>query len=123
MQRIHGLVFAGKRGQPLEWSFGDGETSNEQHPSHAYAADGTYTVSLTAASASGSDVQVRTDYITVPEPVASLQLLSGCLLLADLSRRRAKRTSIARLRQPEASRTRGALTSRAGVVSATAEKS
>ncbi|NIP81613.1 MAG: PKD domain-containing protein, partial [Gemmatimonadetes bacterium] len=28
------------------WDFGDGATSTAQHPSHTYAAGGTYTVSL-----------------------------------------------------------------------------
>jgi uncharacterized repeat protein (TIGR01451 family) len=32
------------------WEFGDGESSTEQHPEHAYAAPGTYTVCLTAAN-------------------------------------------------------------------------
>ncbi|MFC2141004.1 PKD domain-containing protein, partial [Acidobacteriota bacterium] len=29
------------------WDFGDGNTSTQQNPSHTYAADGTYTVTLT----------------------------------------------------------------------------
>jgi agmatine deiminase len=62
-----------------EWSFGDGETSSEKNPIHSYAADGTYSVGLTTRSASGSDTIVRTDYITVPDPGASAQLLFGVL--------------------------------------------
>ena len=31
----------------FEWSFGDGESSSEQNPVHAYQKEGTYTVSLT----------------------------------------------------------------------------
>jgi PKD repeat protein len=38
------------------WDFGDGAgTSDMQNPTYTYAADGTYTVSLTATNAGGSD--------------------------------------------------------------------
>ncbi|PCH59326.1 MAG: hypothetical protein COC19_07225 [SAR86 cluster bacterium] len=33
------------------WTFGDGATSNQQHPSHTYQSPGAYDVSLTASSA------------------------------------------------------------------------
>lgn len=36
------------------WDFGDGSTSTEQNPAHAYAAPGNFTVLLTASSPSGS---------------------------------------------------------------------
>ena len=74
-----------------EWDFGDGAIANDQSPSHSYAADGTYTVSLTAASAAGRDTRVRTNYISVPEPGAALQLLAGCLGLWGLNARRGGR--------------------------------
>jgi len=45
------------------WTFGDGGASTAQHPSHTYAA-GTYTVSLTATNAYGSDGETKTNYIT-----------------------------------------------------------
>ena len=47
------------------WNFGDGGTSTAQNPSHTYTAAGTYTVSLTAANAGGSDVESKSAYITV----------------------------------------------------------
>ncbi len=50
------------------WDLGDGTTSTEQNPGHVYQAAGTYTVSLTATNAQGSDTLTRTDYITVTEP-------------------------------------------------------
>jgi PKD repeat protein len=37
------------------WDFGDGNTSTQQNPSHTYAANGTYTVCLTATNTCGSD--------------------------------------------------------------------
>ena len=54
-------------GSPLywHWDFGDGTTSTEQNPSHAYTAPGTYIVTLTVADLVGSDA--RTYYITVAE--------------------------------------------------------
>ena len=36
------------------WDFGDGETSSEQHPEHAYAAPGCYIVTLAAGGISVS---------------------------------------------------------------------
>ncbi|HSH60268.1 MAG TPA: DNRLRE domain-containing protein [Acidimicrobiales bacterium] len=44
-------------GVPTSWSwnFGDGTTSSAQHPTHAYAAPGTYTVTLTVTNALGTD--------------------------------------------------------------------
>jgi len=47
------------------WSFGDGNTSAEQNPSHIYEAAGTFNVTLTAANAGGSDTVVRVGYINV----------------------------------------------------------
>jgi len=47
------------------WTFGDGGTSAAQNPSHVYTDPGTYTVSLTASNAFGSDGETKTAYITV----------------------------------------------------------
>jgi len=47
------------------WNFGDGNTSNQQNPCHTYASDGTYSVSLTANNANGSDIITKTNYITI----------------------------------------------------------
>jgi len=50
------------------WNFGDSGTSTQQNPSHTYTSPGNYTVSLTAANASGSDGETKTNYITVAAP-------------------------------------------------------
>jgi len=57
-------------GDPTSWSwtFGDGGTATAQNPSHTYTAAGSYTVSLTATNAQGSDTATKTGYITVTEP-------------------------------------------------------
>ena len=47
------------------WSFGDGNTSTQQNPSHIYTEAGTYDVSLTAANAGGSDTEEKVGYINV----------------------------------------------------------
>ncbi len=55
-----------------QWDFGDGNTSNQQNPSHAYATAGTYTVTLIASSGTCSDTVVQTNLIIVdPAPVAA----------------------------------------------------
>ncbi|MCX6290831.1 MAG: M4 family metallopeptidase [Bacteroidetes bacterium] len=52
------------------WDFGDGDTSNIQNPSHAYAANGTYTVVLTVSNVHGTDVSTQVNYITINRPSA-----------------------------------------------------
>lgn len=58
------------QGTPTEWlwTFGDGNSSDQQNPQHVYESPGTYTVSLTAENAVGSDTTTRPDYITVTVP-------------------------------------------------------
>ena len=46
------------------WSFGDGETSTEENPTHTYTRAGNYTVSLVVTTADGSDTETKTNYIT-----------------------------------------------------------
>ena len=50
------------------WQFGDGATSTVQHPTHTYREPGTYTVTLRASNAIGSDTMVKHDIITVQIP-------------------------------------------------------
>lgn len=50
------------------WDFGDGGTSTSQNPVHNYTAPGSYTVSLTATNATGSDDEVKVAYIIVSGP-------------------------------------------------------
>jgi len=51
------------------WDFGDGNTSTQQNPSNQYNTAGTYTVTLTATNADGSDIETKTAYIVVSDPV------------------------------------------------------
>ena len=63
------------------WSFGDGGTATSQNPSHTYTAAGSYTVSLTATNAYGSDSEVKAGYITVTEPTTG----DGTMHVADIT--------------------------------------
>ncbi|HNZ42691.1 MAG TPA: M4 family metallopeptidase [Bacteroidales bacterium] len=47
------------------WDFGDGDTSNQQNPLHAYQAEGTYTVTLTTTNNFGDSTKTLADYIVV----------------------------------------------------------
>lgn len=49
------------------WNFGDGSTSSQTHPSHAYAAAGTYTVSLTVTGPGGSSQRQKTVSVRQPQ--------------------------------------------------------
>jgi len=58
------------------WTFGDGGTATAQNPSHSYTTAGSYTVSLTATNAAGSDVETKTGYITVTTGGATWQTIT-----------------------------------------------
>ena len=54
-----------------QWNFGDGSTSTEQNPRHAFAAQGFYKVSLTAGNNAGSRVKSRTMTVMASAGTAS----------------------------------------------------
>jgi PKD repeat protein len=54
------------------WDFGDGASSTEQSPSHAYAQPGIYDVTLVVTNAGGTDTELRTGYVNVAQGVATL---------------------------------------------------
>jgi len=62
---------------PTSWSWtfegGTPATSTERNPVVVYSTPGTYTVSLTAANAAGSDSETKTDYMTVTLQYCSSQ--------------------------------------------------
>jgi PKD repeat protein len=51
------------------WTFGDGGSSTDQHPTHVYTSAGIYTVGLTASNADGSDSITLVDYVVVDAPL------------------------------------------------------
>ncbi|MDD4373952.1 MAG: PKD domain-containing protein [Bacteroidales bacterium] len=52
------------------WDFGDGNTSTEQNPQHAYATSGAYFVTLTGTSMNGCSNTDEVMLIVNPEPIA-----------------------------------------------------
>ena len=61
------------------WTFWDGSIVNAtmQNPVHTYASAGTYSVSLTATNASGSNTKTVVNYITVTTNPQTILLVSG----------------------------------------------
>lgn len=59
------------------WNFGDGKTSTEQNPTHTYAKDGNYTVTLTVTSSNDTDKYTQTCTIDNKAPTASANYKSG----------------------------------------------
>lgn len=64
------------------WNFGDGATSTQRNPSHAYAQAGVYTVRLTVSAGSYSETLVREGFITAggtapPKAAFDIQPASG----------------------------------------------
>jgi PKD repeat protein len=47
------------------WDFGDGSTSTERNPSHAYASPGAYTVTLTVTGPTGPSVEKKANLVRV----------------------------------------------------------
>lgn len=61
------------------WEFGDGITSSQANPTHTYAADGTYTVKLTAKSPCGTNVFTQSiTILTAPVAAFTANKTEGC---------------------------------------------
>ncbi|MDC0204889.1 S8 family serine peptidase, partial [Flavobacteriales bacterium] len=55
-----------------QWDFGDGNTSNQQHPTHTYQNAGTYDVSLFVSNSLGQDSILHLSVVTInfmPAPI------------------------------------------------------
>ena len=64
------------------WDFGNGNTSNLQHPITVYSSPGTYSVSLTVSNQSSNDIKYMNAYIKIfEEPQANFSIVGnnmGC---------------------------------------------
>ncbi len=65
------------------WDFGDGTTSTEENPTHTYASDGNYPVTLIATNDCGSVVyddvvEISTGNVTAPTANFSAATTTGC---------------------------------------------
>jgi PKD repeat protein len=70
-----GITFSDRStGNPTRWawSFGDGATSNDRDPVHAYAGPGTYTATLTASNATSSATASRQITVSALVPYRAL---------------------------------------------------
>ena len=62
------------------WSFGDGQTSAEQSPSHTYAGAGVFDVQLIVSGSAGADTMTVADAVTVDLPVVAAFSYSDTLI-------------------------------------------
>jgi PKD repeat protein len=60
-----------QNGGTYDWDFGDGTTSQEENPTHTYAATGTYTVVLTAYNECGTNTFTQVVTIEGSAPLVS----------------------------------------------------
>lgn len=67
------------------WDFGDGNTSNQQNPSHTYSAPGNYNVQLITHSNLGCLDTIIIPVTITPDPVADFLLPTDCGLTVNFT--------------------------------------
>lgn len=66
-------------GESYFWDFGDGSFSMSENPTHTYAMDGIYSVSLTVTNDCGSDIfEMDVEVVTTPTAEFSASATTGC---------------------------------------------
>jgi PKD repeat protein len=68
-------------GGPTSWSwnFGDGQSSTQQNPTHVYGGPGPFTVTLTAANASGSSQATQAAMVLTPNTGCTPDATTLCI--------------------------------------------
>lgn len=61
-------------GQTYSWSFGDGNSSTQQNPSHVFNSEGSFTILLEVTSAAGCIQNTSAEVMTITAPVADFEL-------------------------------------------------
>ncbi|MFN0275026.1 MAG: PKD domain-containing protein [Chitinophagales bacterium] len=70
--------------ESFEWDFGDGYTSSEAEPIHAYISAGEYTVSVIITNTNGCSGEVIIDgYTLVPGPYGNISISDDSLCIGD----------------------------------------
>jgi len=67
-----------------QWDFGDGATSAQPSPTHTYAADGSYSASLTVTTDNGCTNTVSVPVTVFPVPVSQFAMSSVCTGIATV---------------------------------------
>lgn len=65
-------------GSSWDWSFGDGNTDNNQNTTNTYTSDGTFNVMLTVTTAQGCVGVASNDIVIFPGPTVGYSALNGC---------------------------------------------
>ena len=68
-------------GETFEWSFGDGNESDEINPTHVYEEGGSYTITLTSTNECGTETETRTIIVSeqlAPQANFTSTTASGC---------------------------------------------
>ncbi|MCD6468348.1 MAG: PKD domain-containing protein [Thermoplasmata archaeon] len=72
--QFHGLATGGTPPYTYHWEFGDGETSEEQNPTHVYQSAGEYTVTLTVTDGEQNTDESRTQVVVIEQPPAGVEI-------------------------------------------------
>lgn len=90
-------VFSYVQPTTVQWDFGDGNTSNQVNPTHTYAQDGSYTVTVITADTTGCNDTVSTivDFNAPFDIWIDVNPLFGCQQCVDLSSSTPSATSYA----------------------------